>query len=166
MSAGPGGHNQVVIFTGTKTVEHRGCFLRRDQRQISQEGENLFGGSSPGATKRPQHLRDGSACERSREAHRSLVHGGRKYSGCGVIEYDAELALIFPLNSRTLSAPVRAWLSNRHDGRNRRHVVANEVEVIAASPDESLELARNHGKHFQKWSVDSTSDRRSIRARG
>ena len=90
-------------------------------------------------------------CERSREAHRSLVHGGRKYSGCGVIEYDAELALIFPAEFTNLERTgTGGGFPIDMTGGIVGHVVANEVEVIAASPDESLELARNHGKHFQK----------------
>src|ERR1017187_639866 len=90
------GDDQVVIFTGPKTTEHRGRLLRLDQRQVSQEGEDVLGWRQPRCDERDFDIFVMEVpSQRSRQAHRLSVHRRLQDSGCGIVKHDAELALIF-----------------------------------------------------------------------
>src|ERR1700687_4380579 len=91
-----GGNDHVVVFTGPKTTENRGRLLRLDQRQVSQEVKDVFGGLQPRRDEADFDIFVVEVpSERGYQAHRSLIHHGRQDSGCRVVKYNAELAFIF-----------------------------------------------------------------------
>src|ERR1035441_538794 len=76
-----GGNDHVVIFTGPKTTEHGSCLLRCDQRQVSQESEDVFGWLQ---SRRDEGDFDIFVVEvpsqRGCQAHGSLIHHGLQAS--------------------------------------------------------------------------------------
>ena len=104
-----GSNDHVVVITGPKTTEDGGCLLRLDQRQISQKGKDVFGGLQSRRDEGDFHIFVVEVpSERGGQAHRSLIHRGRQDSGAGLSNTMRSLRSSSRLNSRTLSAPVRA----------------------------------------------------------
>src|SRR6266481_7267602 len=145
-------NDHVVVFTGPKTTENRGRLLRLDQRQISQEGKDVFGGL--------QSRRDEGdfdifvvevPSERGCQAHRSLIHYGRQDSGCWVVEHDAELAFILAAELAHFErTSARRGFPVHMAGGVVGHIFADEVKIVASAADKGFELAGDHGKNFEE----------------
>src|SRR6266852_1528851 len=152
LGGGAGGNDHVVIFTSSKTAEHRGRLLRVDQRQVSQEGEDVLGWLQ---SRRHEGDFDIFMAEvpsqRSRQTHRSLIRCGLQDSGGGVVKHDAELAFIFAAELAQFErAGAGRGFPIHMAGGVVRHVLADEIEIVAAAAHKSFELAGDHGKNFAK----------------
>src|ERR1035437_3629098 len=103
------GDDQVVIFTGPKTTEHRGRLLRLDQRQVSQEGEDVLGWRQPRCDERDFDIFVMEVpSQGSRRRTACSYTAGCRTPGAGLSNTMRSLRSSSRLNSRTLSAPVRA----------------------------------------------------------
>src|ERR1700719_269953 len=147
-----GGNDYVVVFAGPKTTENRRRFLRLDQRQISQEGKDVFGWlQSRGDEGDFDIFVVEVPSQRGGQAYSLLIYCRRQDSGCGVVKHDAKLAFIFAAELAHFErAGAGRGFPVHMAGRVVGHIFADEVKIVAATAHKGFELAGDHGKNFEE----------------